>query len=166
MPISLKWNSLFPCAFIIAGYPTTSHSDPSSEETSCGQKSSVTIEIVECLNTELSRADDSLNKVYGLILRELTAGSIDPNEPPFFADWKRDLMKAEKAWVAFKDSQCLVAGELLEPGTGVPVETGSCLVDLTNQRIHFLYEFAGTVSHYSKLCQSDEAKCVLPNQRH
>jgi uncharacterized protein YecT (DUF1311 family) len=164
MPISLKWNSLLLCAVMISAYPTTSRSDPSSGDASCGQRSSVTIEIVECLNTELSKADHSLNTVYGLILRELTAGSIYPNESPFFADWKRDLIKAQRAWVAFKDLQCLVAGELLEPGTGVPVETASCLVDLTNQRIHFLDEYAGTVSHYSKLCRSDEAKCALPNE--
>jgi uncharacterized protein YecT (DUF1311 family) len=163
MPIALKWNSLLPCAVMIAAYPTSSRSDPSSGEALCGQKSS-TIEIVECLNTELSKADDSLNKVYGLILRELAAGSIYPNESPFFADWKRDLIKAERAWVAFKDLQCLVEGELLAPGTGVPVQTASCLVDLTNQRIHFLGEYAGTVSHYSKLCRSEEAKCALPNQ--
>jgi uncharacterized protein YecT (DUF1311 family) len=164
MPISLKWNSLLLCAFMIAAHPITSRSDPSSGEALCGQKSSVTIEIVECLNTELSKADDSLNQVYGLILRELSAGSIYQNESPFFADWKRDLIKAERAWVAFKDLQCLVEGELLAPGTGVPVQTASCLVDLTNQRIRFLGEYAGTVSNYSKLCRSDQAKCALPNQ--
>jgi uncharacterized protein YecT (DUF1311 family) len=164
MPISLKRNSLLLCAVMIAAYPSTSRSDPSLGEASCGQQSSVTIEIVECLNTELSKADDSLNKVYGLILRELAAGSIYPNESPFFADWKRDLVKTERAWAAFKDLQCLVEGELLEPGTGMSIQTASCLVDLTNQRIHFLDEFAGTASNYSKLCQSDEAKCKLPNQ--
>jgi hypothetical protein len=82
---------------MIAAYPSTSRSDPSLGEASCGQQSSVTIEIVECLNTELSKADDSLNKVYGLILRELAAGSIYPNESPFFADWKRDLVKTERS---------------------------------------------------------------------
>jgi len=166
MPKSLKWNSLLLYAVMIAACPTTTRSDPSFGEAPCGQNSSTTIEIVECLNTELSKANDTLNGVYGLILRELTAGSIYPNESPFFADWKRDLIKTERAWVAFKDLQCLVAGELLEPGTGVPIETAGCLVDLTNQRIHFLDEYAGTVSHYSKLCRSDEAKCALPNQHH
>jgi uncharacterized protein YecT (DUF1311 family) len=91
-----------------AAYPTTSRSETSSGDASCGQKSSVTIEIVECLNSELTKADHSLNKVYGLILSELTAGSIYPNESPFFDDWKRDLIKAERAWMAFKDVQCLV----------------------------------------------------------
>lgn len=163
MPKSPGLNALLMCAAMSAAYPSIGRSEASFGGASCGQKSAVTTVIVECLNTELAKADHSLNRVYGLILGELTAGSIYPNESPFFDDWKRDLIKAERAWVAFKDAQCLVAGELLEPGTGVPIETGSCLIDLTNQRIHFLNEYAATVRHYSMLCRADEAKCSLPD---
>jgi uncharacterized protein YecT (DUF1311 family) len=113
----------------------------------------------------LTKADGSLNKVYALILRELTAGSMSPSEPPYFDDWKTHLVKSERAWVTFKKAQCLVAGELLGPGTGVPIETANCLLDLTNQRFHFLNDYARLVRHYSKLCHPDEVQCAFPDER-
>jgi uncharacterized protein YecT (DUF1311 family) len=164
MRILQTLGALLVCAAAGAVTPTTHGDELSLADHACDGKYSVTSEIVACLITKLTKTDRSLNKIYGLILSELTAGPIG-QDAPHFDYWKRDLIKAERAWVTFKEAHCLVAGELLEPGTGVPVETANCLLNLTNERLHFLDDYARLVSHYSNLCHTDRAKCALPDEQ-
>jgi uncharacterized protein YecT (DUF1311 family) len=137
---------------------STGASIPTNDDVCNGR--STTREMLDCLSGATSRADRSLQMLYDLVIRELSSGTSDSRFS--YEDDKRDLIEAEGAWVRFRETQCLIEQELMEPGTGAPVENAHCFLVLTNERIRFLLRYQKQVSYFANLCRPDESKCVLP----
>lgn len=121
-------------------------------------------EIDACLQRKWKAADHSLNEIYGIVMKELSAGpdTDDPQDLLVNSEIQRTLIGAERQWVKFRDAQCAVESALIGTGTAAPAVTGQCLLGLTQERIRFLRRIAEQIHWDSKLCQANKASCVLP----
>jgi uncharacterized protein YecT (DUF1311 family) len=128
------------------------------EAEGCG---ATTPEIDACIQGKLAKANHLLNDIYGVVIKELAAGTDDPN-PLFNSERKRTLILAEREWVKFQNAQCAVEAALTAPGTAVPAVTGQCMIDLIHERIRFLRRVAEQIHWDSKLCKANRASCALP----
>lgn len=80
-----------------------------------------------CVSDKLSKADATLNQIYGQLQHKLDALG------------RHNLVAAEKAWIAFRDRECdLRTGydtkHLENNGTIAPMLVGECRLTLTQQR--------------------------------
>lgn len=121
-------------------------------------------EIDACLQSRWQTADHLLNKIYGIVMKELSAGpdTGDPQDLLVNSEIQRTLIGAERQWVKFRDAQCAVESALIGTGTAAPAVTGQCLLRLTQERMRFLRGVAEQVHWDSKLCRANRASCVLP----
>ncbi len=85
----------------------------------------ITVEMHNCAAAETSRQDDLLNAAYRRLIAKL------PTEQ------KEALRKAQRAWVAFRDSECNLAGSF-EEGTMGPIVIDDCYSQLTSMRVNDL----------------------------
>lgn len=91
-------------------------------------------EAQSCLSREISAADGTLNRVYQ---RALAAIAADPQTP---ADqkvvWRDNLTRAQRAWIAFRDADCLfdLIGAEWHDGSGTTAAQQACVLDKTRQR--------------------------------
>lgn len=76
-----------------------------------------------CAYGELAKADAQLNDAYQKTL--VLLGSTDA---------KVALVAAQRAWVKFRDADCLVQDRIFQNGTMRAALVGSCLKDRTEQR--------------------------------
>jgi uncharacterized protein YecT (DUF1311 family) len=86
-------------------------------------------QLTECVDQRLKRADADLNTVYAAVQKKIEA-----------ADQKR-LRDAERAWITFRDTECLyrIGGEH-QGGTLWPMLELQCRADLTEARVKDLRE--------------------------
>ncbi len=143
----------------IAEATTLAEREANFDEDTCDGKYTATNQILDCINGALEKADRSLNEVYSQIKREFAAVA-NNGSPLLSKDNENDLVRAERAWVAFKDAHCLVAGELLAPGTGMAIETRQCLLRLTRERTKFLNSYFSQLGHQSNHCGPSKTKCA------
>ncbi len=123
-----------------------------------------TLEVNACVQAELDRVDGLLNQIYGVLIKELSAGTDAPDpEPLLYSERLKTIVAAEKAWAKFKDAQCAAEYDLIAPGTGAAALSGQCAIDLTKDRIRFLRGVENQVSLDSKLCRADKTACALPS---
>lgn len=91
-----------------------------------------TIEINECAAREYKAQDAALNAAYRALTRSLqSSGAGDTTD---YAAVKAHLVAAQKAWVLFRDADCLALRTLHEDGTIRTVMQLSCLSQHTEQR--------------------------------
>jgi uncharacterized protein YecT (DUF1311 family) len=88
--------------------------------------------INECAAARFEAKDKELNVVYQELVK-LAAGSGTP-------ELKSTIVKAQRAWVAFRDAECSVIG--LRGGSIRPYAVAECFSGLTDQRIKRLKELA------------------------
>jgi uncharacterized protein YecT (DUF1311 family) len=146
------------CVLVIANgaAASTGASIPTNDDVCNGR--STTREMLDCLSDATGKADRALQTLYDLVIRELSSGTSDSRYS--YEDDKRDLIEAEGVWIRFRDTQCLIEEELMEPGTGAPLENAHCFLVLTNERIRFLSRYQQQISFFANLCRPDESKCV------
>jgi uncharacterized protein YecT (DUF1311 family) len=87
-----------------------------------------TADRVECVGTALKKADAELNRVYQKTLKELPA-----------EDGTR-LRKAQRAWLAYRDTQCDAAQKRYAGGSIAPVVFAQCRLTLTQGRLREIEE--------------------------
>jgi uncharacterized protein YecT (DUF1311 family) len=80
-----------------------------------------------CIADEVGKADNVLNSVYKQLHDKLDESG------------KRNLVGAERAWITFRDKECMLEGgyDTEHPennGTIAPFAVGECKLDLTNKR--------------------------------
>jgi len=122
-----------------------------------------TLEVDACVQAELDKVDRLLNQIYGIVIKELSAGSDDPDPAPLInRERQRTLIAAQRAWATFKDAQCRAEYMLTAPGTGAAALSGQCAIDLTQERIRFLRSVEAQVGLNSKLCRTNKTACSLP----
>ncbi|WP_068717521.1 lysozyme inhibitor LprI family protein [Vibrio tritonius] len=91
------------------------------------------------LQLKFEASDQELNDVYQHIMSHIesdyfAASMVDKKEI------KDSLIKSERAWLAFLKQNCNAVRVLNSGGSGKNEAETECLIDMTNQRIHFLKE--------------------------
>jgi uncharacterized protein YecT (DUF1311 family) len=81
-----------------------------------------TLDISQCLNAELKKADAKLNRSYQQTLKKLKT-----------ADAER-LREAQRAWIVYRDAHCIAEFELWDGGTGGHIALPQCKLTLTKAR--------------------------------
>lgn len=88
-----------------------------------------------CASLDLEKADDALNAQYRKTLAQVkdfdTDGTIGTAQA---------LQKAQRAWIAFRDSECDFAGLAAAGGTMQPMLVYGCRTELTKARTRQLKE--------------------------
>lgn len=91
-------------------------------------------EAQSCLTRELSQADTRLNEAYRRAQAAIAA------DPQTAADrktvWQDNLTKAQRAWIAFRDADCLfeLIGAEWHDGSGTTAAQQACVLDKTQRR--------------------------------
>ncbi len=95
-----------------------------------------------CAAEEYQEADKALNAQW-LATKKAAAvwdDLIEAEERPRGAEER--LLKAQRAWLAYRDSQCDAVGFSVEGGTIQPLVVSNCLADLTRKRTEELGELS------------------------
>jgi uncharacterized protein YecT (DUF1311 family) len=98
----------------------------------------------ECAGKGFKAADGTLNRVYGEVQGRLKG---DDGK-------KKKLVAAEKAWIAFRDSECAFASSHVEGGSVYPLIYTECLETETTQRVD---ELKGYLD-----CKDGDLSCPIP----
>ena len=96
--------------------------------------------------SDLKMADQTLNQTYQRIIKRLS----DDN------DGRSRLVKAQKAWVAFRDAECTFQSSGDDGGTAAPMVAAQCQATLTQQRTKQLKAYLN--------CQEGDLSCPVPAQ--
>ncbi len=90
------------------------------------------IEMNDCAEQEWSKADTALNKAYQSAMADLKQTLAD--RPEDLAKETGMLRDAQRAWIAFRDANCAVAGYPMRGGSAEPLLIYTCLRDMTLAR--------------------------------
>ena len=93
--------------------------------------------MTRCAWEDYRRADAVLNRQWAETLaryRQQDRDNPDAKLPSFTAT----LIKAQRAWVLYRDATCAVEGQYMRGGSGEPQLQGECLTRMTRERIDYL----------------------------
>jgi uncharacterized protein YecT (DUF1311 family) len=110
------------------GLPAATQTPPGD----CSEGTS-TVEISQCFERELTRADAELNRAYQVALK----GARDDSALPatLKGKWEAALRDAQRKWVTFRDADCKeLIGYEWYGGTGMGSAVLSCMVEKTKAR--------------------------------
>ncbi len=91
-----------------------------------------------CAEQEWQTADAGLNAAYQDAMADLKASLAD--RPEDMANEVTMLRDAQRAWIAFRDANCAVAGYPMRGGSAEPLLIYGCLRDMTEDRTAELNE--------------------------
>jgi uncharacterized protein YecT (DUF1311 family) len=86
------------------------------------EKKETTVDLVDCWNAELKKADTELNRVYQAALKK--------QQPPDAVK----LRQAQRTWIGYRDAHCDAVSSLYKGGTIEPMILAHCKFTLTQQR--------------------------------
>ncbi|MBS9476144.1 lysozyme inhibitor LprI family protein [Ancylobacter radicis] len=98
----------------------------------------------ECAGAAYKKADAELNAVYGKIVAR-----IGPD-----AATRAGLVKAQKAWIAFRDAECAFRASGTVGGSLYPMALALCLAEMTTQRVAGLAPLLA--------CREGDTSCPVP----
>ncbi|CAI8740789.1 lysozyme inhibitor LprI family protein [Pseudomonas sp. IT-P4] len=98
----------------------------------------------QCAAQQNAAADKELNALYQQITSRLKSNP----------DGKKQLVGAQRAWVAFRDAECRFSASGVEGGSVYPLIYGNCTTELTKARVQ-------TFKQYLK-CQEGDLSCPVP----
>lgn len=101
-------------------------------------------EMNQCAAQAKKAADDELNSLY----KQITARLKDNPEA------KQLLVKAQRAWIGFRDAECNFSASGVEGGSVYPLIYGNCITALTKARVE-------TFKTYLK-CKEGDLSCPVP----
>ena len=101
-------------------------------------------EMNQCAAQEKKAADNELNSLY----KQITARLKDNPEA------KQSLVKAQRAWIGFRDAECNFSASGVEGGSVYPLIYGNCITALTKARVE-------TFKTYLK-CKEGDLSCPVP----
>jgi len=101
-------------------------------------------EMNQCAAQEKKAADDELNNLY----KQITARLKDNPEA------KQLLVKAQRAWIGFRDAECNFSASGVKGGSVYPLIYGNCITTLTKARVE-------TFKTYLK-CKEGDLSCSVP----
>ncbi len=85
-----------------------------------------------CAAASAREADAELNRVYPQVVRQMQRYDRDAETG---GEAERRLREAQRAWIAFRDAQCSLAGVEALGGSLEPLLVSGCIKDLTERRI-------------------------------
>ncbi|MGX4729734.1 lysozyme inhibitor LprI family protein [Pseudomonas corrugata] len=101
-------------------------------------------EMNQCAAQEKNAADNELNSLYKQITARLK------NNP----EGKQLLVKAQRAWIGFRDTECKFSASGVEGGSVYPLIYSNCITALTKARVE-------TFKSYLK-CKEGDLGCPVP----
>lgn len=107
----------------------------------CFEKAESNLAMKVCAGQKFSAADALLNKTYKQIIAQLDAVIAQENAENlsgterYGQETKDRLIKAQRAWINFRDANCVYEGASMLYGTGEPLVISSCLGRMTIERI-------------------------------
>jgi len=100
--------------------------------------------MTQCAGEDFAAADKKLNASYKEIQKRLTGD----------ADGKALFVKAQRAWIAFRDAECAFSAGGASGGSIYPMLVASCKTDLTKQRNDQLRKYLS--------CEEGDTSCPVP----
>lgn len=99
-----------------------------------------TAEIHECIGAKLAIANQELNTVYQALRTRLQSQqkSADADERKDADEIETRLVKAQRAWITFRDADCDLEGTQMLNGTGEGPIIHGCRMRHTEERVKFL----------------------------
>ena len=105
-----------------------------ARQKACIDKNPSNIGMKTCTYDAYSQADQILNKVYRSVVAGLKTASPGEKVGDDEKEKLKRLIKAEQAWIAFRDAECDLQGVEMLGGTGEGLAVSGCLLELTKQR--------------------------------
>jgi uncharacterized protein YecT (DUF1311 family) len=109
-----------------------------AQEVDCSQAMAQQ-ELNICAEQDWQEADKELNATYGEVMAE--AKAMDRDLPDYLRGAETALREAQRAWVAFRDANCAVAGFPMRGGSAEPLLVYGCLRQMTLDRTDELRRF-------------------------
>jgi uncharacterized protein YecT (DUF1311 family) len=88
-----------------------------------GSGAETTTGMVECMDREIKVWDDLLNADYQRLLKAVPAAAA------------ASVREAQRAWIALRDADCKVPYDIYEGGTMARIDSASCLLAHTGERV-------------------------------
>lgn len=89
-----------------------------------------------CLDDVFKETDIQLNLKYQKLVSKLKTSSLEENK-----ELLSRLVKAQRAWITFKETTCELEGMQMYGGSGQGLQVLSCLLDMTEKRIEDLNRY-------------------------
>lgn len=105
-------------------------------EDECDPNDSSNLMMKICIATDYQKADAKLNAVY-----KETVSSLKKEGSETSKEILSRLVKAQKAWVTFRDAECDLQATDMLGGTGEGLVALSCLKELTEKRVEELKSY-------------------------
>jgi uncharacterized protein YecT (DUF1311 family) len=109
------------------------------------KKAEAQMELTYCAEQDLNAADKLLNVQYQTARKATKKRDADAEADQKGAD--DALVKAQRAWVAYRDAQCTSYGYQAHGGSMEPMLIYSCQADLTRKRTAELKELTGSMAN-------------------
>ena len=107
--------------FIFPGFAAMAEGECADHSTQSGMNT--------CAASELKKADEELNAIYGKLLSRLDSGQ------------KPLLKAAERAWIHYRDRMCEFQGSGTKGGSINPMIVANCLTELTTGQTRRLSQY-------------------------
>ena len=112
----------------------------------CEDTATTQADLNDCAAQSFEKSDTALNGLYRQIMQRLGKGSAEA----------RQLVAAQRAWIAFRDAECDFAASGVEGGSIYPMTVVNCRDALTQKRIDdFKFYLA---------CEEGDTACPVPAQ--
>lgn len=106
----------------------------------CAVETMNTSQLAACLEGQYRHADQELNAVWPHVLRRIDSSSELPTDVR--RTWRDSILKAQRAWVAYKEAECLGSAPFkFYQGTQANVESLACLIRQTALRLAELKDY-------------------------
>jgi len=113
-------------------------------EKACLDKADNTAAINGCSYDKLQNSDKLLNEVYQDRVSNLKAQALKEKDASQFEKYAEEtlqrLIKAQRAWITFRDADCDLQGANMLNGTGEGMIIGGCLAEKTFKRVKEIAE--------------------------
>lgn len=117
---------------------------PAAHADECMDNADSQAALTACAQEAYQVSDAELNRLFHEIRQRLGDE----------ADTRHLLRDAERAWVAFRDSECTFAASAVAGGSAYPMVYDLCLDDLTQKRIEELQQYLD--------CEEGDLSCPVP----
>jgi uncharacterized protein YecT (DUF1311 family) len=87
-----------------------------------------------CADQDFAKADEELNSVW----EDAKTNSENDDET---GEQSKALQDAQRNWLAYRDSECIVEGLAAAGGSMQPMLISSCKAQMTNDRVKQLHEY-------------------------
>lgn len=107
----------------------------------CLDKAANNMEMKMCVYDEYGRQDKKLNAEYKILVGNLKKDTSEEG-----IEIVNRIIKAQRAWISFRDTSCDVEGIDMLNGTGEGLIVGGCLGRLTGERVVYIMQLKKTLT--------------------